>query len=172
MRRLILSLVLVVAYGGSALAAPCMRPAEVQAFDIIGLKSALMVGALSCSQRNQYDTFMTEFQPHILFEQHVMDAYFRRTGGHYGQEREDDYVTLLANSQSEQGIAQGAVYCQSAASEFTKVLDLKTIDSLNTFAASNPTPQPISLTLCRLHTYHHSVVRRMTVAETQTATHN
>jgi hypothetical protein len=64
------------------------------------------------------------------------------------------------------------VYCQSAASEFTKVLDLKTIDSLNTFAASNPTPQPISLTLCRLHTYHHSVVRRMTVAETQTPTHN
>src|ERR1700686_4440366 len=78
-----------------------------QAFNIIGLKSALMVAALSCNQQQRYDAFMTQFHPHILEEQHVMDAYFRRMGGRYGQTKEDTFVTLLANNQSVTGIAQG-----------------------------------------------------------------
>ena len=74
-----------------------------QAFNIIGLKSALMVAALSCNQQQRYDAFMTQFQPHILTEQHVMDAYFRRMG-RSGQTNEDTFVTLLANDQSVTGV--------------------------------------------------------------------
>jgi len=169
MRRLMMSLLLATTYGSTAIASPCMRPTEQQAFNIIGLKSALMVGALSCSQRDQYDAFMIRFQPHILTEQHVMDSYFRRSGGHYGQSREDDYVTLLANSQSETGIAQGAVYCQSAATEFKQVLAITSISALDAFATSNPTPQPISLNACsvisHIHPRHHHIYHPVTVAE-------
>jgi hypothetical protein len=174
MRRTILSLVLAATYGSAAMAAGCMRPAEVQAFNVIGLKSSLMVGALSCSQRDQYDAFMTQFQPHILAEQHIMDAYFRRSGGHYGQAREDDYVTLLANSQSENGIAEGAVYCSADAGVFKQVLALQTVASLDAYAAANPTPQPITMTVCSIHSYkRHHAVAPLTVAEAQTtATHN
>jgi len=173
MRRLLLSLLLATTYGGSAMAQSCMRPAEQQAFNIIGLKSSLMVGALSCSQRDQYDAFMTQFQPHILAEQHIMDSYFRRTGGHYGQAREDDYVTLLANSQSENGIAEGAVYCQQDATMFKQILALQTVQALDAFATSNPTPQPIVIRICTTHTYHHHSLKPLTVAEAQTTTtHN
>ncbi len=112
---------------------PAQREQLQQAFNVIGLKSALMVGALSCNMQDRYDAFMTEFQPHILDEQHVMDAYFRRIGGHYGQTREDTFVTLLANNDSVTGIAEGSIFCLNNAAEFNAVIALKTPADLDAF---------------------------------------
>jgi len=109
-----------------------------QAFNVIGLKSALMVAALSCNQQDRYDAFMNDFQPHILAEQHVMDAYFRKIGGHYGQAKEDNFVTLLANNQSVDGIAQGSVFCLNNTAEFQTVLALKTDSDLDNFVTDQP----------------------------------
>jgi len=111
-----------------------------QAFNVIGLKSALMVGALSCNQQSQYDAFMNAFQPHILDDQHVMDNYFRKIGGHYGQAKEDNFVTLLANNQSVTGIAQGAVFCLNNTAEFQQVLTLKTDSDLDNFVTDQAPP--------------------------------
>jgi hypothetical protein len=109
-----------------------------QAFNVIALKSALMVGALSCAQQDQYDQFMTAFQPHILAEQHVMDQYFKRGSGYYGQAKEDDFVTLLANNQSVGGIAQGKIFCLNNTAEFKAVLALKTSSDLDNFVTDLP----------------------------------
>lgn len=126
-----------------------------QAFNVIALKSALMVGALTCNQQQQYDQFMTVFQPHILAEQHVMDAYFRRSSGYYGQTREDTFVTLLANNQSVGGEQQGAEFCLNNGAEFKAVLALNTPSQLDNFVtdlspdapvvmAASPTVTPLS----------------------------
>jgi len=105
-----------------------------QAFNVIALKSALMVGALSCNQQDRYDTFMLRFQPHILAEQHVMDAYFRRTvGGARGQTQEDAFVTQLANNQSVTGISQGSIFCLNNSAEFNAVLALQSPAALDAF---------------------------------------
>jgi hypothetical protein len=121
---------------------PAQQEVLQQAFNIIGLKSALMVGALSCDMQGKYDTFMTTFQPHILAEQHVMDAYFRRIGGHYGQTNEDTFVTLLANNQSVTGIAQGSIFCLNNSAEFDAVLALKSPEALDAFATDQAPPTP------------------------------
>jgi hypothetical protein len=126
-----------------------------QAFNVIALKSALMVGALTCNQQQQYDQFMTTFQPHILTEQHVMDAYFKRSSGYYGQSKEDTYVTLLANNQSVGGEQQGPVFCLNNSAEFKAVLALNTPAQLDNFVtdlspdapvvmAASPTVTPLS----------------------------
>ena len=105
-----------------------------QAFNVIGLKSALMVAALSCDDQPQYDAFMTTFQPHILAEQHVMDAYFYKASGPYsGQKMEDNFVTLLANNQSVSGIGQGRTFCLNSRAEYTAVAALKTPQQLDSF---------------------------------------
>jgi hypothetical protein len=112
-----------------------------QAFNVIGLKSALMVAALSCGQQDKYDTFMTSFQPHVLAAQHVMDAYFRKvSGGRNGQKAEDNFVTLLANNQSVSGIAQGSTYCLNNTAEFNAVLALKTPQALDSFVTNQAPP--------------------------------
>lgn len=105
-----------------------------QAFNVVGLKSALMVAALSCNQQDKYDAFMTTFQPHILAAQHAMDAYFHKASGPYsGQKMEDNFVTLLANNQSDAGISEGSIFCLNNAAEFDAVLALKTPADLDHF---------------------------------------
>lgn len=112
-----------------------------QAFNIVGLKSALMVAALSCNQQDQYDAFMTSFHPHILAAQQTMDAYFHKASGPYsGQKMEDNFVTLLANNQSDQGIAAGSVFCLNSQAEFHAVLALKTNEDLDHFVTDQAPP--------------------------------
>ncbi|MDE8344918.1 MAG: hypothetical protein POH28_01905 [Acidocella sp.] len=120
---------------------PAQAAQVQQAFNVIALKSALMVGALSCNQQSRYDAFMNEFQPHILADQHVMDAYFHRIDGYAGQAREDDFVTLLANNQSVSGISEGNVFCLNNDAEFDAVLSLKTPSDLDHFVTDR-TPGP------------------------------
>ncbi len=117
---------------------PAHQEALQQAFNVIGLKSALMVGALTCGQQAQYDAFMSEFQPHILDAQHTMDAYFRRVGS---RTKEDAYVTLLANNQSVAGSGEGGMFCLNSAAEFKAVLSLQTPAQLDQFVTDQP-PAP------------------------------
>lgn len=110
-----------------------------QAFNVVGLKSALMVAALSCNQQDKYDAFMTSFQPHVLQAQRTVDAYFRKASGRLsGQKMEDTFITLLANNQSVAGIAQGQVFCLNNQAEFKAVLAMKSTDQLNTFVTNQP----------------------------------
>jgi hypothetical protein len=118
-----------------------------QAFNVIGLKSALMVGALSCEQQDRYDAFMNQFKPHILEEQHMMDAYFHKTGGRAGQTREDQFVTLLANNQSVSGIAEGSTFCLNNTAEFNAVMALHTPDQLDGFVTDQAPSETLASTV-------------------------
>jgi hypothetical protein len=129
----------------TAFAAPCATAPEQHAFDVIALKSFLMVGALSCGQGEQYDNFMTRFQPYILAQQHVIDHYFEQAGG---QASEDDYVTQLANNQSEASLNTGAAFCGSFGAVFVQVLSLASPDALDGFLTANKPAQPIAFDTC------------------------
>lgn len=108
-----------------AFAAPaCLQPGEAQGFSIIGLKSALMVDALTCNLGQNYDSFMIKFQPQILDAQHQMDGYFERAGGLAGQALEDQFTTQLANGESDAAAGQGAGFCGQAAKQFAAVAGL------------------------------------------------
>ena len=146
-----------------------------QAFNVVALKSALMVAALTCGQQERYDQFMTAFQPHILAEQHVMDAYFQRSGGYYGRTKEDTFITLLANNQSIGGISQGAMFCLNNTAEYKAVLALKSDNDLDNFVTDLPpgasavvaaspavtplAPQAPSVHVVVIHSHHVHVVR-------------
>jgi hypothetical protein len=141
-----------------------------QAFNVISLKSALMVAALSCGDQAKYDAFMTKFQPHILAEQRVMDAYFYKASGPYsGRKMEDNFVTLLANNQSVSGIAQGRTFCLNSQAEYTAVTALRTPQELNSFvtdqppgalASTAPTVKAVSATAHEKHEARHVEARR------------
>jgi hypothetical protein len=121
---------------------PAQHEMFQQAFNVIGLKSDLVVGALACNQQDRYDTFMRQFQPYILAEQHVMDSYFHRIGGYRGQAEEDAFITLLANNQSALGITQGSQFCLDNSAEFNAVLALKTSKDLEAFVTDQAPGTP------------------------------
>jgi hypothetical protein len=138
---------------GIASADQCARPADVSAFDIAGLKSKLMVTALTCSQQDRYNEFVQRFRSDLMSQERALHAYFARTfGGGRAQREHDDYITSLANTVSQSGIRQGTLYCQQNVGIFTEVLALQKGSDLASYAASKGLPQPIDVVACPVQT--------------------
>jgi hypothetical protein len=132
----------------AATASFCARPAELAAFDVAGLKSQLMVTALSCAAQDKYNAFIVRFRPEMMTEERALTGYFGRTYGRRGQARHDDYVTSLANEQSEAGTKLGTDFCSKKVSMFDEVMALPSLHDLPTYAAGKSLVQPISLVSC------------------------
>jgi hypothetical protein len=134
--------------GPVAEAQPCARPVDKTAFDVAGLKSQLMVTALACDVRDRYNDFVLRFQPELMREEHALVAYFARSFGRRGQQEHDDYITSLANTQSEVGIKLGTSFCQQSVGLFDAVLALPQGATVASFAAARDFDQPITLVVC------------------------
>jgi hypothetical protein len=138
---------------GIASAQQCAKPADMSAFDIAGLKSKLMVTALTCNQQDRYNEFVLRFRGDLMAQERALQAYFaRKFGGGRAQHEHDDYITSLANTQSESGIKQGTLFCQQNVGIFTEVLALRKGSDLASYAASKALPQPIELMACPVPT--------------------
>jgi hypothetical protein len=133
---------------GMAVAEPCARPADLAAFDIAGLKSKLMVTAITCNLQDRYNDFVQRFRGELMTQERALHAYFARVSGGRAQRAHDDYITSLANTQSESGIHQGTLFCQRNAGMFTEMLALAKGSELPPYAASKQLPQPIDISAC------------------------
>ena len=129
-------------------AASCAGEAERTAFDIAGLKSQLMVTALTCSENDRYNAFVSRFRPNLTGNEKVLNSYFSRTFGRSGQKQHDDYITQLANEQSQTGLKQGTAFCTQSVELFDEVAALRNGTELPDFASGKTLVQPISMTNC------------------------
>ncbi|MBV9755990.1 MAG: hypothetical protein JO047_02975 [Alphaproteobacteria bacterium] len=134
------------AAAGVASAEPCARPAEHAAFDLAALKSALMVTALTCHAEDRYNQFVVRYRADLLKAEHALGAYFVRAHG--GQRALDDYITSLANAQSEAGIRLGGTICDQRLAMFDRVMALSSTAELPRFAGTQAIPQPQPLADC------------------------
>lgn len=126
----------------------CLRPAERAAFDAAGLKSQLMITALTCDVRDKYNAFVRRFQPELMVQERAIRSYFIRSYGVRGQQLHDDYITSLANMQSQEGLRDGTLFCQRHAALFDEVLALRDGAELARYAAGKALIQPSSLPAC------------------------
>ena len=133
---------------GIAAAQPCARPADVTAFDVAGLKSKLMVTAITCNQQDRYNDFVQRFRSELMTHERALNAYFSRAFGGRAQREHDNYITSLANTLSESGIQQGTLFCQQNVGIFTEVLALTKGADLPGYAASRQLPQPMQVVTC------------------------
>ena len=132
---------------GIAAAEPCARPADLAAFGVAGLKTHLMVVALSCSQQDRYNDFVHRFQGELVSHERALNAYFARAFGGRAQAMHDDYITSLANTQSESGIHQGTLFCRQNVGMFDEVMALAK-GGLASYAAGKVLDQPMELVAC------------------------
>lgn len=145
-KRVVAGVVAALMVAGNASA--CLNSTNTKALDVVGLKSALMVSALACDQRADYNQFMTRFQPAVLHAQHLVDAFFRAQHGRFFHRYEDRYVTNVANVQSSVGISQGVDFCNHSITLFGRVLSLKTTEAMEKFAQQQPASQPSVVVTC------------------------
>jgi hypothetical protein len=135
--------------------ATCLKPYEGTAINIAGLKSQLMVTALSCDTRDRYNDFVITFRPTLQREDTALNSYFLHHYGRSWRSEHDDYITQLANMQSEAGIREGTQFCQDNVGLFEEVLALRSPKDLLQFANDKPMLQPIDYDICGVA--HHPV---------------
>jgi hypothetical protein len=148
--------------------ATCLKPNEGTAINIAGLKSQLMVTALSCNTRDRYNAFVLTFRPTLQREDTALNTYFLHHYGRSWRSQHDDYITQLANMQSEAGIREGTQFCQDNVGLFDEVLALRSAAALLRFANEKPMLQPIDNDICGVP--HHRVYQPALVQAMATTT--
>jgi hypothetical protein len=153
MRSLLSSIIataLLVGTTGETLAQsqPCMRTAEKTAFELAGLKSELMVIAVDCQVQDRYNAFVMRFRPDLQAGEKGLNTYFSRTSHGAIARAHDDYITALANSQSQDALTRGTYFCDEHKSMFDQVLALKDSQDLRSYAATKGLVQPIDVVDC------------------------
>ncbi len=124
-----------------------MSAQEKAAFDLTALKSQLMVVSLTCRNDNHYNDFVRRFQRELGNADRTVGTWFNRTyGASNGRKQHDDFITTLANAQSQEGIRQGRVFCDNMTPFTGEVARLNTIGSATTYAANQQLGQPVMRT--------------------------
>jgi hypothetical protein len=131
-----------------AAADPCARPVEKSAFDVAALKSQLMVTALACNAQDKYNTFIAKYRADLMKAEKGLNSYFGRAFGRRARQQHDEYITSLANAQSEAGTKLGVAYCQQKLIMFEQVLTVSGGLNLPTIATTQAVVQPVSLIEC------------------------
>lgn len=124
-----------------------MSPAR-EAFDVQGLKSELMVTALSCGAQDRYNAFVEKFRSDLVTQDNALKAYFSSSYGRSAQTERDNYITQLANVQSERGLQAGTSFCDQRVSMFDEVAALDNGADLGSYAEAKDIVQPATYETC------------------------
>jgi len=84
------------------------------------LQTNLMVAALSCRARSDYNEFITMHRPGLQSYGKAIRAEFRRRYGHKGSKQLNRFITRLANEASARSNADRDGFCAEAAALFQK----------------------------------------------------
>jgi len=101
----------------NAWAGSCTSGQET-ALNVKRLQTELMVAALSCGVRADYNSFVRKFQPELAAQGKVLQSLFSETYGGRGRQVLDTHVTSLANQASRGHMEDGRGYCARAAEAF------------------------------------------------------
>lgn len=126
----------------------CLQPAEKTAFDIRALQSQLMVVALTCGQQDDYNAFVTRHQGDLASAFRNVASHFRRTAGAQHQRMLDQYITNLANGQSQVGISRGSFFCREQGGLFQIATAATSPAELSQLSVQREVPQAITTPPC------------------------
>lgn len=110
----------------SAQAAPCAAVGTQDlsqgdlSIEVRRLQTNLMVAALSCRARSDYNEFITAHRPSLQSYGKAIQAEFRRRYGRDGSKQLNRFVTRLANEASARSNADRDGFCAEAAGLFEK----------------------------------------------------
>lgn len=155
MRSLLLNTAAFVAVSlasSNAIAQSCANAREKAAFDLRALQTHLMVGALSCGMHDRYNAFVTRFQSDLAGAHRHLTGYFNRVHGRRAQRDLNEYITALANAQSQEGIRQGSHFCGRIGPMFERVMGVRGNGDLLAISAEANLPQAYAVRPCDVRT--------------------
>jgi hypothetical protein len=100
----------------------CASDRDWAALNARVLQTELMVAALSCGERQRYNTFVTAYQQVLTDRGQALQALFKRTHGTRATTRLNAFITKLANDASQQVRNKGDEYCVFAGELFDETM--------------------------------------------------
>ena len=79
------------------------------------LQTELMVAALTCNQRTDYNAFINRFQPQLSAQGKLLQAFFQRKHGSGSAKALNGFVTRVANESSRRGMLKRGLFCHQTA---------------------------------------------------------
>lgn len=122
----------------------CPTPVEISAADVLGLQSYLLVVALQCEARPQYEAYTMRFRADLDSGRRHLKSYFDRRYGADGQARLDAYMTELAGRQAHHLAARGGSQaCSGLLKAFEEAARIGDGNELAAYAAKKAADLPI-----------------------------
>lgn len=94
----------------TAFGAACLQSAEAAAVNARMMQTELMVAALTCQKRGEYNHFVKQFESELVGHGRKLKATFKRMYGASSESQLNRFVTRLANEASLRSL-QSADYC-------------------------------------------------------------
>lgn len=115
----------------------CASAAEQSMFEVMALKTELMVIGIACRVEERYNEFVLKYRPQLIENDRQMNAHFeQRFGrGNTGKRAMDSFVTNLAQARGFAGQRLGSDYCPRNTQLFTEVMSLPSGNDIAIYAA-------------------------------------
>ena len=126
----------------------CARPQEKQAVAVSALVSQLQVISILCHTEDKYNILIPKLRPALTANLKVLDGFFARAYGARATKVHDDYITELANLQSQLGLKSGDQFCALNAGMVDEVMAISSAEQLTAYATSKPIQQALSVADC------------------------
>lgn len=97
----------------------CASPAEEAALAVRTLQSRLMVAALVCDARTDYNAFVLKYRPTLQRHHAQLTRFFARHYGSRAKSRQNNFFTQTANEASQLSIRNRNQFCDQARRVFT-----------------------------------------------------
>lgn len=112
---------MIVLSASSAYAACAYKPEE-QSLEMRALQSELMVSALACGKKAEYNRYVSLFSSDLQWQGKQLRDYFARIYGNRSERELNQFVTQMANQASRLSLTKKSDdYCKSAEQLFKKV---------------------------------------------------
>jgi len=134
---------------GAALAASCAYSGENGGLQMRVLQTELMVAALTCNQKDKYNSFVRKFSSELVGQTNSMKNYFTRAHGSRATQEMNSLVTNLANEASQRVIKYEGNFCSDASALFDAVLAVSPKE-LVSFAAARPHANSHGIQICQI----------------------
>lgn len=99
-KALTIAAVFVLVCGQAEAGSFCATTRELDGLNVRALQTKLMVGAIACGQRKEYNSFIRKFRPELQQHSREMQDYFARNYHSAATAKQDSFVTKLANNMS------------------------------------------------------------------------
>lgn len=135
-------------HAGSAISAPCLDWDQSRSLAAKAVQTRLMVAALSCGLRDQYNAFVSKFDRELVGHNSALMDWHRQNYGSGADRAYHNLMTRIANEASADNISATRQFCRQAGETLSFYLTASS-QSISAMLPTSVTSRRYGIAACR-----------------------